>query len=233
MNRSSPRTRSAEPAERVRARVVGLRRARPRDAAAPEHVVGDDERARRQAAPVDEGVEVRLVLGLEGVDEGHVERSRERRFPVGEGFERLGRDDRDPVVGDPGVAPPAAGEVGPFAVGVDRHDRAVGRLAEGHPQRRVTVGGPDLDDPAPIPRECRQHAPTVAIDDRDAERLGRGLDGEHRRGRRDADRLDPVEIGGVGDPVAVILHGLLLTRAGRRRSTGRRRGSCRPRSCRH
>ena len=56
----------------------------------------------------------------------------------------------------------------------------------------------------------------MAIDDRDAERLGRGLDGEDRRGRRDAVRLDPVEIGGVRDPVAVILHrGVSITRAGR------------------
>ena len=57
---------------------------------------------------------------------------------------------------DPRLAPPAAGEVGPLAVGVDGHDRPVGRLAERHPQRRVAVRRPDLDDPPPAAGERRR-----------------------------------------------------------------------------
>ena len=68
----------------------------------------------------------------------------------------------------PGLAPPAAREVGPLAVRIDRHDRPVGRLAERQPQRRVAVRRPDLDDPAPAAGEHGQDAAGVAIDDRDA-----------------------------------------------------------------
>ena len=96
----------------------------------------------------------------------------------------------------PACAPPAAGEVGPLAVRVDRHDRAVGRLAERQPQRRVAVGRPDLDDPPPAGGEHLQDPAGVAIDDRDAERLGGGLDGGERPAASGAgERLDPVEVG--------------------------------------
>ena len=105
----------------------------------------------------------------------------------------------------PGLAPPAAREVGPLAVRVDRHDRAVGRLAEGHPQRRVAVGRPDLDDPPPAGGQHRKHPPGVAVDDRDAGRLGGGFDGGQRRRQRRRERLDPVEVDGVGDPASIVL----------------------------
>ncbi len=86
----------------------------------------------------------------------------------GEGVERRRVDDRDLLVGDPALPPPAAGQVGPDLVGVDRHDRAARALPVGHPQRRVAVRRPDLDDPPPPAGQDRQDASRVAIDDRDA-----------------------------------------------------------------
>ena len=58
--------------------VVGRGRPRAGDAAAPQDVVGGDERAGREA--VGERLEVRLVLGLERIDEDQVERPGERRI---------------------------------------------------------------------------------------------------------------------------------------------------------
>ena len=201
--------------------------------AAPQDVVGDDERARREA--VRQRLEVAAVLGLERIDEDEVERAGERGPAVAERLERRRVDDRDPLVGDAGLAPPAAGEVGPLAVGVDRHDRPVGGLAERQPQRRVAVGRADLDDPAPAAGQHGQDAAGVAVDDRDAERRGGRLDGEPgppaRAGASDSIQSRSVASGIQSRsflPIALPP----FRPAGRRRSRGRRRGSSRPRSTR-
>src|SRR5207249_5710275 len=125
-----------------------------------------------------------------------------------EGVERLGRDDRDPIVGDPGLPPPSAGPVRPRPVGVDRDDRPLRRLAQREPEGRVAVGRPDFDDPRPPGCQRGEDAPAVAIDDRDPLRtcLGRVLDrGEHGgEGRRQ--RLDPFGLARPRQPAAVVLH---------------------------
>ena len=236
MNRGSPNTRSQK-ARRAVVRSPSSSGRDPRDAAAPQDVVGEDQRTWREA-PIDEGVEICRVFLLDRVDEHEIEWAGQCGLGGPEGVERLGRDDRDALVRDAGLAPPASGEVGPLAVRVDRDDRAVVGLAEGQPQRREPVGRPDLDDPAPAPGERRQHAARIAIDDRDPERLGGGLDGCKRRRQRRRDRLDPVEVGGAGDPVALALHRcskcvwVPVRPAGRSRNTGRPRGSCPRRWCR-
>ena len=129
VKRGSPRT----TASKARSAVVSASViAGVRHAAAPQDVVGDDEGARREAR--DEGIEVRLVLGLQGVDEGEVERAGQGGVGGGERLERLGGDDRDPLVGDPGLAPPAAGEIGPRR-DPDRSSRSSRRPAGRAPAR--------------------------------------------------------------------------------------------------
>ena len=181
----------------------------------------------------DERLEVGRVLGLERVDEGEVERPVERRFARAERVERRGVDDRDPVVGDARLAPPAAGQVGPRAVRVDRDDRAVGRLAERQPERRVA------DRPCRPRRSAagRRRAPAAPGRCRGRRsgsrvRLGGRFDRGERRRQRRRERLDPVEVDGVGDPVAIVLAHLVLIPAIRPRNRDPRRGSSRPRSSR-
>ncbi len=180
-----------------------------------------------------ERLEVRLVLGLEGVDEGEVEGPGERGITGRERIERRRVDDRDLSVGDPGLTPPAACEIGPRAIRVDRDDRAIGRLAERQPERREPVRGADLDDPAPSSREHRQRPTGVAADDRDVLGLRRRLDRRERRRERLRLRFDPVDIDPTGDPALVILgHVQLLIPAIQHRNRDRRPGSSRPRSTR-
>ena len=232
--------RRVERADRHRVLVVGVARASAGGAAAPQDVVGDDERVRREAR--DELLEVGRVLGLERVDEGELERPVQRRFALAERGQRPGVDHRDPVVGDPRVPPELAGLVGPRAVRVDRHDRAVVRLAERQPQRRVADRRADLHDPPPAGGEHLQHPPRVARDDRNSFRLAGLLDLEERALGRCRQRLDPVEVGRIGDPVTVVFHRHTLPRArrprpapcplrpaGRHRSRGPPRGSSRRR----
>ncbi len=200
----------AEPAQGVGVGATGLARRRSRDAAAPQDVVGGHQRAPGQP-PIDEGVEIRLVLRLQRVDECHVERAGQRRLRRRERLEGLGADDGDALVPDAGVSPPATGEVGPLPVGIDGDDRAVRRLAQGHPQRRVTVGRSHLDDATPVTGQHRQDAAGVAVDDRDVARLGGGLDGDERGrlGRRRSTRSsrDPWRRGSSrGRPSSGSLH---------------------------
>ncbi len=60
-----------------RVRVAGLDRPGAGHAAAPQHVVRDDESTRRE--PPDERLEIRLVFGLQRIDEDEVERASEGR----------------------------------------------------------------------------------------------------------------------------------------------------------
>ena len=92
MKRGSAATRSQKARSAAVLRVVGAGRpVEPDDAAAPQHVVGDDERAIGQPAAVDERVEVAAVFGLERVDEGEVERAGQARVARRERVERRGR----------------------------------------------------------------------------------------------------------------------------------------------
>ena len=103
-------------------------------------------------------------------------------------------DDRDPLVGDPRLAPPAAGEVGPLAVGIDGHDRAVGRLAERHPQRRVAVCRADLArSGAARPASTGQDAAGVAVEDRDVGRPGAAASIAASAGRQRAPRSTSIQ----------------------------------------
>ena len=77
LKRAIPENRGIECAQRDSVLVVVRRRPRPRNATAPQDVVGDDEGPRRQ--PVDERLKIAKVFGLERVDEGQVERARESR----------------------------------------------------------------------------------------------------------------------------------------------------------
>ena len=185
-----------------------------------------------------ERLEVGAVLGLERVDEGEVERAGERRVAGGEGLERRAVDDRDPLVGDARLAPPAAGQVGPFAVR-DRSSRS---------SRRPAGRGPSTASSSRTrsrPRRCgaaRRRAPTRT---RPVSRSTIGMPSgsaaasiaASAAGTGRAERLDPVEVRRVRDPGPIVLaHARFLLRpfrpAVRRRNTGRRRGSCRPRSSR-
>ena len=179
LNRGSARTADIEGAQRGGVRVVRRDRPGARDPPAPQDVVGEDEGARRE--PARERRQVALVLGLERIDEGQVEGTGEGRLARRERVERGRGHDRDPLVGDARLAPPAAREVGPLRVRIDGHDRPVGGLAEGHPERRVAVRRADLDDPSPATGEDPQHAAGVARDDRDIERPCGGLDRRQRR----------------------------------------------------
>src|SRR4051794_19980336 len=222
--------RPVERPERGCVRVVVCDRPSTGDAATPQDVVGGHEGAGREAR--DKRLEVRLVFGFESVDERHVERTGQRRFAALQRLESRSRDDGDPFVGDAGLAPPSPSKIGPRSVGVDGDDRAVRRLTQCHPQRRVAIRRADLDDPSPTARQDREHPSRVAVDDRDAERLGRGLDGGERRAERRADRLDPLEVGLTGDPVSIVLRHQVLIRAIRRRNTDPPPGSYRRRWCR-
>ena len=155
--------------------------------------------------PAGERLEIRLVLGLEGVDEDQVERPLERRVRA-DRIECRRVDDRDPLVGDPRLAPPAAREVGPLAVGIDGDDRAVGRLAEGHPQRRVAIGRADLDDPPPVAGQDPAGR-ARRRDRRSGCRVGSAAASIAARAgwQRRRERLDPVEVDGVGDPASIVL----------------------------
>ena len=167
MKRGSPRT-AVSNARRaaVFASAASTGRA-PDDPPAPEDVVGDDEGTGRQ--PRRDVLEVRVVLRLQGVDEGEVERAR-------------------PGPGSPASNASSAGAfttvIRSSAMPASRHQpraRSVrersgsmvtivpsARLPERHPQRRVAVRRPDLDDPPPAAGQHREHAAAVAVDDRDA-----------------------------------------------------------------
>src|SRR3990172_4447531 len=186
-----------EDAQRRRVRGHAAGRAGPGRQPAPQDVVGDDERAGDQPRP--EGGQVPEVLGLERVDEGEVEGALERRLPVGEGLERGPADHDDALVGHAGLPPPAPREVRPRAVRVDGHDPPVGRLAQRHPERGVTVRGADLDDGPPARGQDGQHAPAGAVDDGHVLGLRGGLDRRQRGMDRGADALDVIEVDGAGD----------------------------------
>src|SRR6185503_7902990 len=169
--------------------------------AAPEDVVGDDERAGGEARS--EGIEVARVLRLQGVDEGKVERALERRPGGREGVQRRGIDDRDPRVRNARLAPERPGPIGPVPVGIDGHDRSGLALPECGPQRRVADRGADLDRPPSPDGEDGEHAPTVPVEDRDALRRGRGLHLQEHRVWRARGGLDPVEVLVPGRPASL------------------------------
>ena len=172
----------------------GSGRARPGRAAAPQHVVGDDDGARRE--PVHHCRQVREVLVLQRVDEDHVERPGQRFVGAGKRLEGRCVHDGDSRVRKPGRSPERARPVGSSPVGIDRRDGAARRESEAHPQRRVADGGPDLEDPPSVRREDRQHPPAVATQDRNPFALdGRDLHLQQDRVERPAGRLDPVEVG--------------------------------------
>ena len=131
---------------RKRPRVVGLVVALREHAAAPEHVVDDDQAARLE--PLERGLVVPRVAGLVGVDEDEVVRA-------GQPLERaLGRADvdRDPV-GPVGPVDPAGGELGVLRLELQRVDRPVRRERAGHRDRRVPGVRADLED---APRACEE-----------------------------------------------------------------------------
>ena len=223
--------RGVEGAQRRGVRVTRLDRPGARDATAPQDVVGGDERARRE--PPDERLEVRLVFGLERVDEDEVERAVELRVVGGrrEGLERGRVDDRDPLVRRcrPGAT-----------------SRGRGRSARG---------------PGRSSRSCRRpagRAPATASSSRRRCRPRRSAAGRRpartaparRRGRRSGCRAARRRPRSRRGPAAAAAPAIRSSRdrrrpgsrsgrscssrpprrEGRRRNRGRRRGSSRPRS---
>ena len=188
------------------------------------------ERAGQQ--PVGERVEVALVFGLERVDEDHVERTGERRIRP-DGIERRRVDDRDPLVGDPGLA--ATSRVrGRFARGPGRWSRSCRRPAGPAPSRAWSSRRPSR------PRRSAAGRRRGPGSTRPASRSTIGMPGPWAAasmaaraggsGRRQ--RLDPVEVDGIGDPASIVLAHLVLTPAIRLRNRGPPPGSSRPRSIR-
>ena len=127
----------------------------PDDPAAPQDVVGDDERARARAgrrAPPGSASYSGLSASMKARSNGPASAGSPAANASSAGA--LTTVIRSSAM--PGLAPPAAREVGPLAVRIDGHDRPVGGLAERQPQRRVAVRRPDLDDPPPAAGEDRQ-----------------------------------------------------------------------------
>ena len=198
MKRGSARTAASNARSAAVFASSGRDRPGARDATAPQDVVGDDERARREASG--ERLEVGPVFGLERVDEDEVERAVEGRLAGRERLERRCVDDRDPLVGDARLAPPAAGEIGPLAVRVDRHDRAVGAAGRApatasssrtRSRPRRSVAGRRRGPAAPARCRGRRSGCRAAR---------RRLDRRQRGWQRRRQRFDPVEVDAVGDP---------------------------------
>ena len=92
--------------------------------------------------------------------------------------------------------------------------------ARGHPEGRVAVGRPDLDDPPPTAGEDARTRPlsrsTIGIPSGSAATSIAASAGAERR----PIALDPSEIGRIGDPASVVLRHRVLIRATRHRNTG-------------
>ena len=118
-------------------------------------------------------------------------------------------------------------------IGIDRHDRAVGGLPERQPEGRKAVRGPDLDDAPPTAGEHGQHASCVTIDDREPLGLGGRSIAPSAGGRSAA--IDSIQSRSFVPGIHVrssFMRSPQVRPAGRRRSTARPQGWCRPRSCR-
>ena len=211
--------RRVERAERARVR---LRPGRVDDAAAPEDVVGDDERARRQ--PRDERLEIALVLRLQGVDEGEVERPGERRLPGRERLERLGVDDRDPLVRR---SRPRATSPGRDRSATDRgrSSRSSRRPAGPSPATASSSRTPCRPRRSGAGRRPAPRAPGRSRGRRSgsAPRLPwpRPRSPRARRDERPRQRLDPVDLALAGQPASIVLHPDLRARGRVARHTSR------------
>ena len=131
--------------------------------------------------------------------EGQVERSVEGGVAILEGRQRGSGDDRDLMVRDAGLPPPAARQVGPARVRVDGHDRPIGRLAERQPEGREPIRSADLDDPPPAGCQHLEDATAGPIHDGHARRHAGRLDGQQGRVERGGHRLDVVEVDQLRD----------------------------------
>ena len=184
--------------------VAGSRWLRARGSAAPEDVVGDEQGTGSQARS--QGLSVRRVLVLQGIDKGQVEWPGELGDARREGVEGGRVDDVDPAVVDTRLAPEPASAIRPGTIRVDRDDPSARRLGQAHPQRRIPDRRADLDDPAAGRGEHREHAAAGPVEDRDSLGLGRGLHCHEHGVWLWGGRLDPVEVRLIRHPGTVALH---------------------------
>src|SRR5687767_2761028 len=163
-------------------------------------------------------LEIGLVLLLQRVDEGEVERPDELR----QRLQRRRVDDPD-AIAHARELPEAPGAVGPRLVRVDRHELAVGRHRARHPERGVADRGADLDDAARAGRahEHREEAADRRADDRDLVATALAVQQAQHVGQVAVDPLEVIEV-----MLADAIHRVPHARSSSRRVVASTSGRC-------